>query len=143
MRPGWRLPPLPIAPTSREGGVEGWRGGWVKGENLREGGDKIIRPEGEHRPRRKEILRKLDSVVQELEGRGLKFRQTASLRIGYVADVLFKKERVIVLDTRNADPFAVRKLAAAGYKVFVIPEGKLTDDQIRGFCDEVERGIGR
>jgi hypothetical protein len=88
-------------------------------------------------------LRKLDGVVQELEARGLKFRLSTTLRIGYVADVLFKKERVIVLDTRNADPFAVRKLAAAGYKVFVIPEGKLTDDQIRGFCDEVEKGLGR
>lgn len=86
-------------------------------------------------------MRKLDSVVFELEARGLKFRLQTSLRVGYVADILFKKERILVLDTRNADSFAVRKLAAAGYKVFVIPEGKLTDDQIRAFCDEVEKEL--
>jgi hypothetical protein len=88
-------------------------------------------------------LRKLDSVVLELEARGLKFRLSTSLRVGYVADILFKKEKIIVLDTRNADPYAVRKLAAAGYKVFVIPEGKLADDQIRAFCDEVEKELRR
>jgi hypothetical protein len=88
-------------------------------------------------------LRKLDSVVLELEARGLKFRLSTSLRVGYVADILFKKEKIIVLDTRNADPYAVRKLAAAGYKVFVIPEGKLDDDQIRAFCDEVEKELRR
>ena len=88
-------------------------------------------------------MRKLDSVVWELEARGLKFRLQKSLRVGYVADILFKKEKIIVLDTRNADPFAVRKLAAAGYKVFVIPEGKLADDQIRAFCDEVEKELKR
>ncbi len=88
-------------------------------------------------------MRKLDSVVLELEARGLKFRLSTSLRVGYTADVLFKKEKIIVLDTRNADPYAVRKLSAAGYKVFVIPEGKLTDDQIRAFCDEVERELKR
>ena len=88
-------------------------------------------------------MRKLDSVVLELEGRGLKFRLQTSLRVGYVADILFKKEKIIVLDTRNADPFAVRKLTAAGYKVFVIPEGKLDDDQIKAFCDEVEKELKR
>jgi len=88
-------------------------------------------------------LRKLDNVVLELEARGLKFRLQTSLRVGYVADVLFKKERIIVLDTRNADPFTVRKLTAAGYKVFVIPEGKLADDQIKEFCDEVEKELKR
>ncbi len=88
-------------------------------------------------------MRKLDSVILELEARGLKFRLQTSLRVGYVADILFKKEKTIVLDTRNADPFAVRKLGAAGYRVFVIPEGKLDEDQIRAFCDEVEKGLGR
>jgi hypothetical protein len=85
-------------------------------------------------------LRKLDSVTLDLEARGLKFRHQTSLRVGYTADILFKKEKIIVLDTRNADPYAVRKLTAAGYKVFVIPEGKLDDDQIKAFCDEVEKG---
>ncbi|MGC9515444.1 hypothetical protein [Methanocrinis sp.] len=88
-------------------------------------------------------MRKLDSVILELEARGLKFRLQTSLRVGYVADILFKKERTIVLDTRNADPFVVGKLGAAGYRVFVIPEGKLDEDQIRAFCDEVEKGLGR
>jgi hypothetical protein len=87
------------------------------------------------------LLRKLDGVVSDLEARGLKFRKSASLRVGYVADILFKNEKIIVLDTRNADPFAVRKLTAAGYRVFVIPEGKLTDEEIKGFCDEVERVV--
>jgi len=86
-------------------------------------------------------LRKLDSVVLELEARGLKFRLSTSLRVGYKADILFKKEKIIVLDTRNADPYAARKLSAAGYKVFVIPEGKLDDDQIKAFCDEVEQEL--
>ena len=89
------------------------------------------------------FLRKLDSVVSDLEVRGLKFRLSTSLRVGYVADILFKKEKIIVLDTRNADPFAVRKLTAAGYRVFVIPEGKLTDEEIKGFCDEVEGVVRR
>ena len=88
-------------------------------------------------------MRKLDSVISELEARGLKFRLQTSLRVGYTADVLFKKEKIIVLDTRNADPFAVKKLTAAGYRVFVIPEGKLDDDQIRAFCDEVEKAVKR
>ncbi len=88
-------------------------------------------------------MRELDSVVQDLEARGLKFRLQTSLRVGYTADVLFKKERIIILDTRNADSFGIRKLAAAGYKVFVIPEGKLADDQIKAFCDEVEKELKR
>ena len=88
-------------------------------------------------------MRKLDSVVLELEARGLKFRLSTSLRVGYTADILFKKEKIIVLDTRNADSYAVRKLSAAGYRVFVIPEGKLDDDQIRAFCDEVEQELKR
>jgi hypothetical protein len=88
-------------------------------------------------------LRKLDSVVLELEARGLKFRLSTSLRVGYTADILFNKEKIIILDTRNADPYAVRKLSAAGYKVFVIPEGKLDDDQIKAFCDEVEQELKR
>ena len=88
-------------------------------------------------------MRKLDNVILELEARGLKFRLQTSLRVGYVADILFKKERIIVLDTRNAEPFAVRKLTAAGYKVFVIPEGKLDDGQIRAFCDEVVKELRR
>ncbi len=88
-------------------------------------------------------MRKLDCVVLELEARGLKFRLSTSLRVGYTADILFKKEKIIILDTRNADPYAVRKLSAAGYKVFVIPEGKLDDDQIKAFCDEVEKELKR
>jgi G:T-mismatch repair DNA endonuclease (very short patch repair protein) len=86
-------------------------------------------------------LRKLDGVIMELEARGLKFRLHTSLRVGYTADVLFKKEKIIILDTRNADSFAVKKLSAAGYKVFVIPEGKLDEDLIRAFCDEVEKEV--
>ena len=86
-------------------------------------------------------MRKLDSVVLELEARGLKFRLSTSLRVGYTADILFKKEKIIVLDTRNADPYAVRKLSAAGYKVYVIPEGKLDAGQIKAFCDEVEKEL--
>ena len=89
------------------------------------------------------FLRKLDSVVSDLEARGLKFRLSTSLRVGYVADILFKKEKIIVLDTRNADPFTERKLAAAGYRVFVIPVGKLSDEEVKGFCDEVEKEVRR
>lgn len=89
------------------------------------------------------FLRKLDNVVSDLEARGLKFRKSASLRVGYVVDILFKKEKIIVLDTRNADPFTERKLTAAGYRVFVIPEGKLSDEEVKGFCDEVEREVRR
>jgi len=77
----------------------------------------------------------------ELEARGLKFRLQTSLRVGYTADVLFKKEKIIILDTRNADPFSVKKLSAAGYRVYVIPEGKLDEDQIRAFCDEVVKKV--
>lgn len=88
-------------------------------------------------------MRKLDGVIMELEARGLKLRHQTSLRVGYTADVLFKKEKIIILDTRNADPFAVKKLSAAGYRVFVIPEGKLDEDQIRTFCDEVEKEVKR
>jgi len=86
-------------------------------------------------------LRKLDGVIMELEARGLKFRLQTSLRVGYTADVLFKKEKIIILDTRNADPFSVKKLSAAGYRVYVIPEGKLDEDQIRAFCDEVVKKV--
>ena len=86
-------------------------------------------------------MRKLDGVIMELEARGLKFRLQTSLRVGYTADVLFKKEKIIILDTRNADPFSVKKLSAAGYRVYVIPEGKLDDDQIRAFCDEVVKKV--
>ena len=86
-------------------------------------------------------MRKLDGVIMELEARGLKFRLQTSLRVGYTADVLFKKEKIIILDTRNADPFSVKKLSAAGYRVYVIPEGKLDEDQIRAFCDEVVKKV--
>ncbi len=30
-----------------------------------------------------------------------------------------------------------------GYRVFVIPEGKLDDDQISAFCDDVEKEVKR
>ena len=78
-------------------------------------------------------MKKFDRVIQELEARGLSPRIDVSARVDTI-DALVG--RVAILS--RYDLQKIRKLEGAGYKVAVVPEGRLSDEEIKGFCDEVE-----
>jgi len=85
------------------------------------------------------LTKKFDQIILELEGRGLNPRLGASLRAGYVVDAMIGN--VVILDSGKDDLFKVRKLEAVSYKVAVVPGGRPSDEEIKGFCDQVERMV--
>ena len=82
------------------------------------------------------LTKKFDQIILELEGRGLNPRLGASLRAGYVGDAVIGN--VVILDSGKDDLSKVRKLEVIGYKVVVVLDGRLSDEEIKGFCDQVE-----
>lgn len=82
------------------------------------------------------MTKKFDQIILELEGRGLNPRLGASLRVGYVVDAMI--DNVMILDSGKDDRYKVRKLEVVGYKVAVVPKGRLSDEEIKVFCDQVE-----
>jgi hypothetical protein len=94
-----------------------------------------------------ELIEKFASILSELEKRGHVVRRDVAIRLTSSFDVVVGKKIVILRTPSFSMPVKVSKMAfqrkierleQGGYTPFVVPNGRMSDEQVKEFVDSIE-----
>lgn len=90
---------------------------------------------------------KFDSIVSELERRGIVVLMHRPTRWGYVVDAVIPSAKVVILKMPELIKQAkvemsmfrdmTNRLESDGYRILVVPKATMNEAQVRAFCDRV------
>lgn len=92
-------------------------------------------------------MKKLDDIVSELRLRGIVVLMNRPTRWGYVVDAVIPSAKVVILKmpdlTRQVKVAMItfrdmkNRLEGDGYRVLIVPQRSMNEEQINIFCDRV------
>ncbi len=92
-------------------------------------------------------MMKFDSIVSELERRGIVVLMHRPTRWGYVVDAVVPSARVVILKMPELIKQAkvemsmfrdmTDRLESDGYRILIVPKRSMSEEQIKIFCDRI------
>lgn len=88
---------------------------------------------------------KFEAILAELERRGHAHLSQYPTESGYILDAVLTPD-IAILDTPSVHGYANQQshkrkldvLRTEGWKVFLVPRGKLSEEEIKSFVDKIE-----
>lgn len=91
--------------------------------------------------------KKFDSIVSELERRGIVVLMHRPTRWGYVVDAVIPSARVVILKMPELIKQArvemsmfrdmTDRLESDGYRILIVPKRSMNEEQVKAFCDRI------
>lgn len=89
----------------------------------------------------------LDSIVSEMERRGIVVLTHRPTRWGYVVDAVIPSARVVILKMPELIKQAkvelsmfrdmTDRLESDGYRILIVPKASMNEEQVKAFCDRI------
>jgi hypothetical protein len=93
-----------------------------------------------------EIL-KFESIISELERRGIVVLMHRPTRWGYVVDAVIPSTKVVILKMPDLIRQAkvemsmfrdmTDRLVSDGYRIIIVPKDSMNEEQVKAFCDRI------
>ncbi len=92
-------------------------------------------------------MEKFDSIVSELERRGIVVLMNRPTRWGYVVDAVMPSIKTVILKMPYPSKHVklamatfqdmISRLEGDGYRVLIVPKSGMNEEQIKAFCDQI------
>jgi hypothetical protein len=92
-------------------------------------------------------IKKFDSIVSELERRGVVVLMHRPTRWGYVVDAVIPSAKVVILKMPELIKQAkvemsmfrdmTDRLEGDGYRILIVPKTNMNEAQVKAFCDRI------
>lgn len=92
-------------------------------------------------------IMKFESIVSELERRGIVVLMHRPTRWGYVVDAVIPSTKVVILKMPDLIRQAkvemsmfrdmTDRLVSDGYRIIVVPKDSMNEEQVKAFCDRI------
>ena len=93
--------------------------------------------------------KKFDRILMEMERRGHNLKKRQPIQRGYFVDALIGNVAILktpvfsipVNASKNAFNRRIEMLKNLGFRILIVPNSRMSQDQVKAFCDYVEEAL--